>query len=121
MDNLLYSKFFIIFLIAILILAMIAFGREGYRYFKVSQEIRDLEKKIEELEKESEELIGMEKYFQSEDFLEKEARLKLNLIKPGEKLIVVKTPEDLEEKQQEKIVKQVSNIQLWWEYFFGKR
>lgn len=121
MANLLYSRSFIILLVAILILTIVALGREGYRYFRVSQEIRDLEKKIEALEKENEELAGMEKYFQSEDFLEKEARLKLNLTKPGEKLIIVKTPEDLEEEQEQEITKQVFNIQLWWDYFFGKK
>lgn len=122
MAKLLYSKSFIVFLVIILILVIIALGRESYRYFRVSQDIKDLEKRIEELEKTNEELARMEEYFQSEEFLEKEARLKLNLTKLGEKLIIVKTPEGMEgEGQETTVAKEISNIQRWWEYFFGKR
>jgi len=120
MARLLYSKYFIAFLIIIFILVLIALGRESYRYFKVNQEIKNLEKRISELESNNEELIKMEKYFQSEEFLEKEARLKLNLTKPGEKLIIVKgVEEEIEETQQEE-QKKISNIEKWWEYFFSK-
>lgn len=118
--KLLYSKTFIIFLVIVLILIVIALGRESYRYFRIGQEIKDLEKRIEDLEASNEELAWMEEYFQSEEFLEKEARLKLNLTKPGEKLIIVKTPERLEgEEQETTVAKEISNIQRWWEYFFG--
>lgn len=120
--KLLYSKSFITFLIIILILIIIALGRESYHYFRISQQIKDLEKGIKELEKTNEELARMEEYFQSEEFLEKEARLKLNLAKLGEKLIIVKTPEGLEEAQEKEVIsKEISNIQKWWEYFFGKK
>lgn len=122
MPRLLHSKTFIIFLIVILILVVIALGRESYRYFKISQEIKSLERRVEELEKSNEELSKMGEYFQSEEFLEKEARLKLNLARPGEKLIIVKMPEGLEEERQETVIaKEISNIQRWWEYFFGKK
>jgi len=120
MARLLYSKYFIAFLIIIFILVLIALGKESYRYFKVNQEIKNLEKRISELESNNEELIKMEKYFQSEEFLEKEARLKLNLTKPGEKLIIVKgAEEEIEEIQQEE-QKKISNIEKWWKYFFSK-
>lgn len=120
--KLLYSKSFITFLVVILVLVAIALGRESYRYFRISKQIKDLEKRIEELERTNEELARMEEYFQSEEFLEKEARLKLNLTKPGEKLIIVKTPEDLKEEEKETVVaREISNIQKWWEYFFNKK
>lgn len=123
MGKLLYSKSFIVFLIIVLILVIIVLGKESYQYFRISQEIKSLEKSIEELEKENEELARMEKYFNSEDFLEKQARLKLNLAKPGERVIIIKTPEDLEQEveQEQTIAKEISNIQKWFEYFLGKR
>lgn len=122
MGKLLYSKSFIIFLIIVLILVVIALFRESYRYFRISQEIKGLENRIEDFKKENEELTGMERYFESEEFLEKQARLKLNLTKPGEKVIIVKTPEDLQQNQQEQIIaKEISNIQKWWDYFFGRK
>ena len=123
MAKILYSKSFIFFLLIVLVLAIIAFGRESYRNFGINQEIKNLEKKIEQLKASNEELIGLEEYFQSEEFLEKQARLKLNLTKPGEKVIIIKQiEEDLKELGQEEIIaKEISNIQKWWEYFFGKK
>lgn len=123
MTKILYSKSFIFFLLIVLILAIIAFGRESYRNFGINQEIKNLEEKIEQLKASNEELIGLEEYFQSEEFLEKEARLKLNLTKPGEKLIIIKQiEEDLEEfEQKQGLAKEISNIQKWWQYFFEEK
>ena len=121
MTNLLYSKPFTILLVVILILTIVALGREGYRYFRISQETKDLQKKISDLEKSNKELVEMKKYLESEESLEKEARLKLNLTKLGEKLIIIKTSEGRnDEQKQPPAAKKISNIQLWWEYFFGK-
>lgn len=121
--KLLHSKIFVIFLIVVFIFSVIAFSREFYRSFTVSQQINNLENKIKELKKENNKLSQMENYLQSEDFLQKEARIKLNLTKPGEKLIIVKTPEQtLNEKNegQKLPVEKKPNIKLWWEYFFEK-
>lgn len=119
--KLLYSKYFICFLVIVFILVVIALGRESYRYFRINQEVKNLEKKIEELKTSNEELSAMKEYFQSNEFLEKEARLKLNLTKPGEKLIIIKQIEgDLKEiEKKEGIAKEISNLQKWWNYFFG--
>lgn len=123
MAKALHSKSFITFLIIVLIVVIIALGRESYRFFKINQEIKSLEQRIAEIEKSNEELAKMEEYFQSEEFLEKEARLKLNLTKPGEKLIIVKQQENIlkEEKEKETVAKEISNIQKWWDYFFGEK
>lgn len=98
-----------------------ALAKESYRFFEINQEIGDLENNIEKTKKENEELIKMKEYFNSSDFLEKEARLKLNVLKPGEKLIIVKHPENLEEEINKEEVKNISNISLWWKYFFSKQ
>ncbi|MBU2564512.1 septum formation initiator family protein [Patescibacteria group bacterium] len=116
--KLLHSKYFVIFLFVIFVFVFVAFGKESYRFFKVNQEIKDLEKRIEDLKKENQELANMEKYFESNDFLEKEARLKLNLTKPGEKLIIIK---DIEEVEQEIVEEKISNIQKWFNYFFEEK
>jgi cell division protein FtsB len=114
------SKYFSLVLTAILVFVVIALGRESYRYFKISQEIRDLEKQIEEFRKNNEELSKMKDYFQSREFLQDEARGKLNLVKEGEKLIIVSDGGDLQEEIETKETKpEISNIKLWLEYFFG--
>lgn len=122
-ENFWHSKYFIGILVVFLVLVIIASGREAYRNYKVNQEIKKLEKKIEELQKNNVELGELEKYLQSDEFLEKEARLKLNLIKDGEKLVIIKRQEEkpiIEEQKAEEQNKNIPNILKWWEYFFGK-
>lgn len=122
--KILYSKPSIFFLLLVIIFIVIALGRESYRFFRINQEIKGLKQKIADIEKSNEELSKMREYYQSEEFLEREARLKLNLTKPGEKLIIIKQKEESpEEKIEEKkaIAKEISNIQRWWDYFFNER
>ncbi|MFZ5559219.1 MAG: FtsB family cell division protein [Patescibacteria group bacterium] len=122
-ENFWHSKIFIFGLLIILILLVIASGREAYRNYKINQEIRGLQKKIDELKESNKELTELEKYLQSPEFLEKEARLKLNLIKDGEKLVIIKRSEEesnLKESKPEEN-KNIPNILKWWEYFFGRR
>lgn len=120
MEKFLQSKGFVIILTIVFILVFVALSRESYRYFKVNQEIKDLEQKIEELKERNEELSKMENYFQSKDFIEREARVKLNLTKPGEKLIIIKKAENVQEQESggEEGVEKTINIQKWWNYFF---
>lgn len=117
-----YSKYSLFALMVIFLLLIIALGRESYLNYQTDQEIKELREKIEELEKSNTDLAEMEKYFQSEEFLEKEARLKLNLIRDGEKLIIVKEEKQdlVEEQSAEEKSENVSNFRNWWRYFFGK-
>lgn len=115
----LYSKQFIIFLIIILILAIISFGKEGYRYFKITQEIKGLEQEIENLKKNNEEFIKIKDFLQSQEFLEQEAKKKLGYVKEGENVIVIASAQsDLEQENQVIPNREISNFQLWWKYFF---
>lgn len=58
------------------------------------------------------------KIVSTQDFLEKEARDKLFLVKPGEQEVLIS--QSLLEKKQEKAKEdaQKPNWQLWWEIFF---
>lgn len=105
----------------IFIFVLIALGKESYRYFKITREIKDLEKKIEDLGKSYEELSRIKEFYQSEEFLEQEARQKLNLVKEGEKVIIVASgQENLESGSQPQSQPKIPNPKLWWKYFFGK-
>jgi cell division protein FtsB len=120
-EKFLYSKYSIFALSVVFLLVLIALGRESYFNYQTNREIKTLQEKIEELQKNNAELAEMEKYFQSEEFLEKEARLKLNLIRDGEKLIIVKEDENKPAEEDEaKRIENISNFQRWWKYFFGK-
>ncbi len=65
-------------------------------------QIEDLEKEIQGLEKRNQELKAGFSQLSDEDYLEKEAREKLGLKKPGEEVVVVLPPPESEKEVKEK-------------------
>lgn len=63
--------------------------------FKAKDELKLAEQKIEELQKEAANLTGKKEFYQSEEFIEQEARNKLNMVKEGETVVVL--PPNLKE------------------------
>ena len=94
---------------------------------EIEAEIEKLESEAMKIEKENNLLRDRISYFESRDFAEKEAKEKLNMQKPDENVVVVKTkiiPEKMEEKEPESIeekipIAEVSNVIKWWNYFFS--
>lgn len=130
--KLLSSKIFLLVIVFVLISLIIAFGRESYRKYELSKEIDDLETQIAQLENTNQQMANLMDYFKKESYLEKEARLKLNLKKPEEKVVIISEEDtryeevdnddsqdsisnDLEEINSPR---QDSNFWKWWEYFF---
>ena len=79
-----------------------------------------LDKEIEELQQQNLELTDLIDYFSSTEYVEKEAREKLNLVKPGEKVVIITHRDkniidanNSEEKEQKNFP-----IIRWWKYFF---
>lgn len=87
------SWFFVFVLFLILIGVITAFGKESYRNYQLSKEVAGSKGEIEILKKKNEILSNLLDYFSSEKSLEKEARLKLNLVREGEKLVVISQQE----------------------------
>lgn len=54
-----------------------------------------------------------------QDFIEEEARNKLFLVQPGETIVVLPSPTETEEKQDEDQKKQLPVWRQWIEVFFG--
>ncbi|KKS69934.1 MAG: hypothetical protein UV40_C0010G0008 [Parcubacteria group bacterium GW2011_GWA1_42_7] len=123
-------------LLFLLLLIFIWFGlqlvRLTYKRHELNKEINNLKSEVERLEKSSGDLSQLMNYFNSADFLEREAKEKLNLKKEGENVVVVPEAaivqrinqesqtdsakaEDKEEKKEED-----GNPVKWWKYFFGK-
>ncbi len=94
----------------------------------ISDEIRRLEAQIEATTAENQELSEFIDSWHTSSRLEKEARLKLGLQKPGERVVVIDRPQTeststrasgilaradtLQQKEQ-------LNITKWWNYFFN--
>src|SRR3989338_5352459 len=109
----------------ILIFFSVNLTKEVINRKDLQQDVDKLEAEINGLESRNKELSDLIGYFKSLDFVEEEARTKLNLRKPGENIIIV--PEEagvIAGTNQdystilEAEVEILSNAQKWWNYFF---
>lgn len=128
------SKIFLFAAVLLLISLVINLGRESYRERQLTKEVNNLKLEIERLEGSNLQLANLMDYFKEESFLEKEARLKLNLKKPGEKVVILSdyfnTSSNLEaiangnNTEEKKTIlgkvekENTANYWKWWEYFF---
>jgi len=120
------SKLFIATSIAVLIFLGASLTKEVIRRRQISTRINNLKEQIKELENSSVELSNLIEYLKSEEYQEKEARLKLGMKKPGEKVIVIPSSnEDILNDNQNSLAdnigeENISNWRRWWNYFFKK-
>lgn len=87
------------------------------RHWRLRAEIMALEAKAETMQQESFKTKDLIEYLNSRGFNEKEARLKLNLLAPNEKVAVI-VGEPSKNKNGESQVVKKSNLRKWLEYFF---
>jgi cell division protein DivIC len=110
--------------IVVLVGLGVALSREVTRKARIQNEVAALEADIYSLERRNEELNGLIDYFQSDAFAEREAREKLNVQKPGEKVIEVQapvaTPTQVAAAPTPAPLPQ-DNPHRWWVYLFAKR
>jgi cell division protein FtsL len=86
----------------------------------VENEINDVQKQIKDFESTNQDLQQMITYLQSDQSLEEQARLNLNLKKPGEQVVVIETPKDSTTTDDiNKTTASESNFTKWWHYFFN--
>ena len=119
------SRIFLFLAVLALIALTVNLGRESYRKYQLGKEIQTLKTEMERLEGKNSQLAEMIEYFKDESYLEREARLKLNLELPGEKVVIYSggsqaasaTFSAPEIKKSE----ETDNYWLWWEYFFNDR
>jgi len=102
----------------ILILIIYALIKNSGREEIVSNNTAKLSQEIQAIEKENRELAELIKYFSSSEFVDKEAREKLNMIKPGEKVVVVPQENNSEDWGNENEKNNLSNWRLWIKYLF---
>ncbi len=87
---------------------------------KVEEQTSALDQEIEELQQQNLELTDLIDYFASTEYVEQQAREKLNLVKPGEKVVII-TQSDEEGLNNLEQAKELKNSPVkWWRYFFGK-
>jgi cell division protein FtsB len=100
------------FLIILIGLCLIAnLSRDIVRFFRALNELKLAAQKVEELQKEKESLTQKRDFYQSESFIEEEARNKLNMAKEGETLVIL--PPNLEEILGKKETLSAVSLPFW--------
>lgn len=134
--KILSSKIFLFIAIFVLIFLLIGLVRETYRKHQLVREINSLKANVDKLEGDNQQLVDLMDYFKEDSYLEKEARIKLNLKNPGETVVVlskdvvdgvevIRTGSVLEEEENKNIEpesnndSEMPNYWKWWEYFFN--
>ena len=116
------SKFSIIFGVFILVFISVSLAKEIVRRYEVSKEIKELEQEIVTLESRNAELDELIAFFNTEEFLEKEARTRLNLQKPGEQVMIIPDVQMAEEQEEKASLElSLSNPAHWWNHFFAEQ
>ncbi|MGB9706966.1 MAG: FtsB family cell division protein [Microgenomates group bacterium] len=89
------------------------------RLLKAGDQVRLAEKRVLELERKKEKLSEERQYYQSKEFIEEEARNKLNMAKPGETIVIL-PPNigNLVSRPQPELNPQLPNWKKWWKLFF---
>lgn len=86
----------------------------------IEEEMAQIKADIARYEQETAQFQEMIEYLGSEQSLEAQARMNLNLKKPGETVVVIKREDEVESKKlNEKEEAQMSNLKKWKEYFFS--
>lgn len=118
--RLLHSGWFTIGGIAVLIALVFVFARRTPELVAVNREMRHIQENVDQVSRQQEALKDKEAYYQSDAFLEQQARIQLNYKKPGEQVVYIYHTVS---QQQEVITspKPLTNLKLWWYYLIGKK
>jgi cell division protein FtsB len=121
------SKLLLVLSVLILIFFTVNLTKTIVSRQDLLHEIGALEQGINNLKSRNKELAVLIEYFKTMDFVEAEARTKLNLRKPGEKIIVVPSEEKIKNQENRADENSIiinsqtleqNNFIRWLDYFF---
>ncbi len=98
---------------------IINLSRDILRLLKAGDQIKLAEQKVEKLKKEQQEFLEKRQYYQSEEFIEEEARNKLGFSRPGETVVIL--PPNIPQilgREEEKPAEEIPNWKKWFKLFF---
>ena len=111
----------------LIIYTFVMLGRSIYLNYELKKQAEDIKSEIASVENKNKNLENLILYYKSDSFREVEARKKLDLKKPGEKVVILPVKEkrdfiDEMKTQGSNLVENVksekqSNYSLWWRYF----
>ena len=121
--KLLASRLFFLFLIPICSALLIGIFQQFYYWYQIGKESNALKTEIANYNKQKEDLCKLIDYYKNESNLANEARVRLNLKKEGENVVIIlpaATSTENGEALSLKDIENMPNYQQWWYYFFGK-
>ena len=116
--NILKHKWVQILIIVVGVGLIVSLSRDILKLLRAADELKLAAQKVEKLQKEGESLTQKKNYYQSEAFIEEEARNKLNMAKTGETIVIL--PPNIKEVLGEKEsldVKPLPNWRQWLNLF----
>ena len=114
------QRFLAIVGLILLLLIVLPLARTYSQKRVIENEISGVQKEISQFEKDNQDLKEMLSYLQSDQSLEAQARLNLNLKKPGETVVVIENQADI--KNSDDVTNdeaEISNFKKWFNYFFS--
>jgi cell division protein FtsB len=119
-----FSNILIIVLVLVLLIFCFGIFRECAKRAALEEELAGLERELQKQKADNDNfLISLDAY-NSDFFLEQEARGKFNLKKEGEKVVIIpdsdkmiKIKSDVDSEGEKKL--KLNNFELWWNYFFA--
>jgi len=113
------QRFIAIIGLGFLVLIIFPLAKTYSQRRMVEKEITDVQNQIVDFEKQNQQLKDLIVYLQSDQSLEEQARLNLNLKKPGEGVIMVEDKKiNTDDAAAPAASSTGSNLSKWWNYFF---
>jgi cell division protein FtsB len=105
--------------LAIVVYMMYTVGRLAYKNYQLNVEEAQLKQDVASLQVDIQHLRNQIVYFQSDSYKEKMLREKMNMQKPGEKVVVIKAEPKIEVAAVSTKKRNLSNPESWWDYLVG--
>jgi len=121
-EKLIRSKIFFIFLIPIFLALLVGIFQQFYHRYQVKKELDVLKAEVANYNKQKEDLNKLIDYYKNKSNLENEARVRLNLKKEGENVVIILPTATSTENSgtlSQKNIENLPNYKQWWYYFFS--
>ncbi|MDO8443645.1 MAG: septum formation initiator family protein [Candidatus Azambacteria bacterium] len=120
-ERLLKSRFFFIFLIPIFLALILGIFQQIFDRYQVQKKLNELNAEVANYKKQMDDLTKLIEYYQDPSNLENEARVRLNLKKEGEKVVIIlPTATSTNENMTSENYENMPNYKQWWYYFFPR-
>jgi len=124
-----FRRFFIAFIFVFFLVIVLGIVREYFKRQELNREIANLAMEVKNLESKKADFLQSIELYQSDFFIEKEAREKFNLKKTGEQVSVIPVGDAVQTANKALTGGETdsaepsfgANVRGWWNYFFADK